>query len=76
MKDIQRILAIKSKKLSFLPWPTSIAIKILENIHRHVLFKIQLNKVLCTPQPHRKQVTSPLRAQQVNAIYRLVTMMY
>jgi hypothetical protein len=24
--------------------------------------------------PHRKHITSPLRAQQVNAIYRFVTM--
>jgi hypothetical protein len=26
--------------------------------------------------PHRKHITSPLRAQQVNAIYRFVTMVY
>jgi hypothetical protein len=25
---------------------------------------------------HRKHITSPLRAQQVNAIYRFVTMVY
>jgi hypothetical protein len=28
------------------------------------------------PVPHRKNITSPLRAQQVNAIYRFVTMVY
>jgi hypothetical protein len=26
--------------------------------------------------PHKKHITSPLRAQQVNAIYRFVTMVY
>jgi hypothetical protein len=26
--------------------------------------------------PHRKHITSPLRAQQVNANYRFVTMLY
>jgi hypothetical protein len=26
--------------------------------------------------PHRKPITSPLRAQQVNAIYRFVTMVH
>jgi hypothetical protein len=26
--------------------------------------------------PHRKHITSPLRTQQVNAIYRFVTMVY
>jgi hypothetical protein len=26
--------------------------------------------------PHRKHITSPIQAQQVNAIYRIVTMVY
>jgi hypothetical protein len=43
----------------------------------HILscIKTQLNSV-GLPLPHRKHVTSPLRAQQVNAIYRFVTMVY
>jgi hypothetical protein len=40
-----------------------------------LLFKIQLNSIGLSV-PHRKHVTSALRAQQVNAIYRFVTMMY
>jgi hypothetical protein len=39
------------------------------------LFKTQLNSI-CLSVPHRKHITSPLRAQQVNAIYRFVTMLY
>jgi hypothetical protein len=40
-----------------------------------LLFQTQLNSVGLSV-PHRKHVTSPLRAQQVNAVYRLVTTVY
>jgi hypothetical protein len=40
-----------------------------------LLFKTQLNSVGLSV-PHRKHITTPLRAQQVNAIYRFVTMVY
>jgi hypothetical protein len=40
-----------------------------------LLFKTQLNTISLS-LPHRKHITSPLRAQQVNAIYRFVTMVY
>jgi hypothetical protein len=40
-----------------------------------LLFKTQLNSV-CLSVPNRKHITSPLRAQRVNAIYRFVTMVY
>jgi hypothetical protein len=40
-----------------------------------LLFKTQLNSIGLSV-PHRMHITSPLRAQQVNAIYRLVTMVY
>jgi hypothetical protein len=40
-----------------------------------LLFKTQLNSIGLSV-PHRKHVTSPLRAQQVNAVYRFVTMVY
>jgi hypothetical protein len=40
-----------------------------------LLFKIQLNPIGLSVL-HRKHITSPLRAQQVNAIYRFVTMDY
>jgi hypothetical protein len=40
-----------------------------------LLFKTQLNSI-GLPITHRKHITSPLRAQQVNAIYRLVTTLY
>jgi hypothetical protein len=39
------------------------------------LFKIQLNSIGFS-LPHRKHITSPLRAQQVDVIYRFVTMVY
>jgi hypothetical protein len=40
-----------------------------------LLFKTQRNSIGLSV-PHRKHITSPLRAQQVNAIYRFVTMVY
>jgi hypothetical protein len=40
-----------------------------------LLFKTQFNSVGFSV-PHRKHITSPLRAQQVNAVYRFVTMVY
>jgi hypothetical protein len=40
-----------------------------------LLFKTQLNSIgLSVPQ--MKHITFPLRAQQVNALYRFVTMVY
>jgi hypothetical protein len=39
------------------------------------LFKAQLKSVGLAV-PHRKHITSPLRAQQVNVIYRFVMMVY
>jgi hypothetical protein len=40
-----------------------------------LLFKTQLNSIGLSV-PHRKHIMSPLRAQQVNAIYRFVTTVY
>jgi hypothetical protein len=40
-----------------------------------LLFKTQLNSIGFFV-PHRKHITSALRAQQVNAIYRFVAMEY
>jgi hypothetical protein len=40
-----------------------------------LLFKTQLNSIGLSV-PHRKHIASPLRAQQVNAIYRFVTTVY
>jgi hypothetical protein len=40
-----------------------------------LLFKTQLNSIGLSV-PHRKHITSPLRAQQVNVIYRFMTMVY
>jgi hypothetical protein len=40
-----------------------------------LLFKTQLNSIGLSVT-HGKAIMSPLRAQQVNAIYRLVTMVY
>jgi hypothetical protein len=41
----------------------------------HLSFKTQLNSIGLSV-PHRKHIMSPLRAQQVNAICRFVTMVY
>jgi hypothetical protein len=46
----------------------------LDIIHRSV-FYLKLSSIVLS-LPHRKHITSPLRAQQVNAIYRFVTMVY
>jgi hypothetical protein len=40
-----------------------------------LLFKAQLNFVGLSV-PHRKHITSPLRAQQAIALYRIVTIVY
>jgi hypothetical protein len=40
-----------------------------------LLFTTQLNSIGLSV-PHMKHITSPLRAQQANAIYRFVTMIY
>jgi hypothetical protein len=40
-----------------------------------LLFKTELNSIGLSV-PHRKHITSSLRAQKVNAIYRFVTMVY
>jgi hypothetical protein len=57
-------------------WYINITITILDIIHRPV-FYLKLNWTLKgLSVPHRKHVTSPLRAQQVNAVYRFVTMVY
>jgi hypothetical protein len=40
-----------------------------------LLFQTQLNSIGLSVR-HRKLIMSPLRAQQVNAIYRFVTMVY
>jgi hypothetical protein len=56
-------------------WYINITITILDIIHRPVFYKIQLNSIGLSV-PHRKHITSPLRVQQVNTIYRFVTMVY
>jgi hypothetical protein len=48
-------------------------IRILDIIHRPVPY---LKHMMDNAVPHRKHVTSPLRAQQVNAIHRFLTMVY
>jgi hypothetical protein len=48
---------------------------VLKHLSQILLFKSQLNCIGLSV-PHRKHITSPLRAQQVNAIYRFVTMVY
>jgi hypothetical protein len=50
------------------------SITILDIIHRPV-FYLKLNSVGLSVL-HRKHITYPLRAKQVNAIYRFVTMVY
>jgi hypothetical protein len=40
-----------------------------------LLFKTRLNSTGFSV-PHRKHIKSPLRAQQLNAMYRFVTMVY
>jgi hypothetical protein len=40
-----------------------------------LLFKTQLNSIGLSV-PRKEHITSPLGAQQVNAIYRFVTMVY
>jgi hypothetical protein len=52
----------------------NITITILDIIHRPV-FYLKLNSIGLSI-PHRKHITSLLLAQQVNAIYRFVTMVY
>jgi hypothetical protein len=55
-------------------WYSNITITILETIHRSVLY-LKLNSIVLSV-PYRKHITPPLRAQQVNAIYKFVTIVY
>jgi hypothetical protein len=55
-------------------WYINRTITILDIIHRPV-FYLKL-KSMGLSVPHRKHITSPLRAQQVNVMYRFVTMAY
>jgi hypothetical protein len=55
-------------------WYMNVTITILEIIHRPVSY-FKLNSGLWT-YGHTKYIRSPLRAQQVNAIYRFLTMVY
>jgi hypothetical protein len=55
---------------------TNITITILDIIHRSI-FYLKLNSTLQGLSiPHRKHITSPLWAQQVNTTYRVLTMVY
>jgi hypothetical protein len=47
----------------------------MRSMQCNVEFKTQLNPIGLAV-PYRKHITSPLRAQQVNAIYRFVAMVY
>jgi hypothetical protein len=51
-----------------------LTVTILDIIYRPV-FYLKLSSIGFSI-PHRKHITSPLLAQQVNAIYRFVTMAY
>jgi hypothetical protein len=44
----------------------------------YLLFKNTTNQIrsIDLPVPHIKHITSPLRAQKINVIYRFVTMVY
>jgi hypothetical protein len=46
----------------------------MDIIHRPV-FHLKLDSISLSV-PHSKHITSPLRAQQVNAIYKFMTMVY
>jgi hypothetical protein len=56
-------------------WYINATITILDIIHLLPFFKPQLNFIGLS-LPHRKHITSPLQAHQVDAIYRFVTMVY
>jgi hypothetical protein len=53
----------------------NVTIVILDSIHRPV-FYLKLLKSIGLSVPHRKHITSPLWAQQVNAIYRFVIIVH
>jgi hypothetical protein len=55
-------------------WYINITITVLDIIHRHI-FHLKLNSIGLSV-PHREDIKSSLRAQQVNAIYTFVTMIY
>jgi hypothetical protein len=55
-------------------WYINITIAILDIIHR-LFFYLKLSSIDLSV-PHRKHITSPQPAQQVNAIYRFVVMIY
>jgi hypothetical protein len=52
-----------------------LSITVLDIIYRPI-FCLKLNSTIGLSVPHKKHITTPLRAQQVNAIYRFVTTVY
>jgi hypothetical protein len=52
----------------------NVSTTILDIIH-HPLFYLKLNSIGLSV-PHKKRITFPLRAQQINAIFRFVMMVY
>jgi hypothetical protein len=57
-------------------WYINVTITVLDIIHSPVfIFNTQLNSTGLSV-PHKKFISSPLQAQQVNAIYMFVTMVY
>jgi hypothetical protein len=57
-------------------WYINIAITILDINHRPFFYLKLMSISEGLSVPHRNHITSPLRAQQVNVIYRFVTMVY
>jgi hypothetical protein len=55
-------------------WYVNITTTILDIAHRPV-FYLKLNSTGLSV-PHKKHITYPLRAKQVNAIYRFVMIVY
>jgi hypothetical protein len=54
-------------------WYINLTVTVLDIIHRHVFY---LKHTMDDVHTSRETVTSPLRVQQVNAIYRCVAMVY
>jgi hypothetical protein len=69
---ITNCFSLQTSLHSICSYIVRITITILDIIHRPV-FCSKLNSIGLSV-PHRKHITSPRRAQQVNAIYRFVTL--
>jgi hypothetical protein len=77
--EFEEFILMLLKCVGLWQWYINITITILDIIHRPAIYLKTLRhriRSIGLSVPHGKHITSPLRAQQVNVMYRFETMKY